>query len=213
MPKVQHAADKLSPAPIYIDETANLSVLELRSKARRHMAQYGCDLIIVDYIQLMSSGRRVESRQVEMSEISRSIKALARELHVPVMALSQLSREAERDEEGIPKLQHLRESGAIEQDADVVLMLARIPVRKQEKLQGKYGHDINVDNILQLAVAKQRNGPTGEVNFFFDRNMQRFGELGPASEERAYGGPGRGGADYEESYESEEAGLGEDVPF
>lgn len=166
MSKLQPAAAALYEAPIFIDETPNINILELRSKARRHMAQHDLHLVIIDYMQLMSSGmsRRVESRQVEISEISRGIKGLARELHVPVIALSQLSREAEKDDTGQPKLSHLRESGSIEQDADVVMMLWRPP---ETKLQPN-------DNRIKLMVAKHRNGPTGTVDMAFVKNFQRF---------------------------------------
>lgn len=165
-PKLQKAADTLSRANLYIDETPNVSVLELRSKARRHKAQHDCDIIIVDYLQLMSGASRSENRQVEIAEISRSIKGIARELRVPVIALSQLSREAEKDDTGMPKLSHLRESGAIEQDADVVLMLSRPPAR-----------DEGQDNLIRVHVAKQRNGPTGMVELIFDKSIQRFASL------------------------------------
>ena len=180
MPKLQHAADKLSRAPIYIDDTPNISIMELRSKARRHAAQYGVDIIVVDYLQLMSSPRRTESRQVEISEISRGIKSIARELSIPVVALSQLSREAEKDDTGSPKLSHLRESGAIEQDADVVLMLARPPKHELEE---------NPD-VINVSLAKQRNGPTGEFKLMFDRNLQRFRNF--ADDVPATAGPPRG---------------------
>lgn len=170
--KLIPAADKLSTANIYIDETPNISVLELRSKARRHAAQHGIDLIVIDYMQLMSSGSRVESRQLEISEISRSIKGIARELNVPVLALSQLSREAEKDDGGTPKLSHLRESGAIEQDADVVLMLSRPPMDKRDS--GDDDPIGNQDKLVHLTIAKQRNGPTGRLDLFFDRNIQQF---------------------------------------
>ncbi len=166
-PKIQQAADVLSRAPIYIDESPSMTALELRSKARRHAARYPVDLIIIDYLQLMTTGRSAENRQVEIAEISRAIKGLARELRVPVLALSQLSREAEKDESGIPKLSHLRESGAIEQDADVVLILQRL----REK--GDQHHD----NIIRIHVSKQRNGPTGYVDLVFEKNYQRFGTL------------------------------------
>jgi len=161
--KVTQAAAKLSHAQIYIDDTPNITILEIRSKARRHAAQHDLDLIVIDYLQLMASSRRVENRQVEIAEISRGIKGIARELGVPVLALSQLSREAEKDETGIPKLSHLRESGAIEQDADVVLMLWR-PSDKDE----------SHESIVNVTIAKQRNGPTGNVELFFDRKIQRF---------------------------------------
>lgn len=166
-PKLQKAADTLSRAEIFIDDTPNISVLELRSKARRHATQYNLDVIIIDYLQLMNSPGRKESRQVEISEISRSVKGLARELSVPVIALSQLSREAEKDDSGIPKLAHLRESGAIEQDADVVLMLSRPPAHEAE----------GNENLINLTIAKQRNGPTGKVSLLFDRGIQRFKSL------------------------------------
>ena len=193
MAKVQPAAGRLYGAPIFIDETPNINVLELRSKARRHMAQHETKLIIIDYMQLMSSGmtRRVESRQVEMSEISRGIKGLARELHVPVMALSQLSREAEKDDTGRPKLSHLRESGSIEQDADVVMILWRPP---ETKLQQH-------DNRIKLIVAKHRNGPTGTIDLAFLKDFQRFEIVERAAHEEGPIG------------EEDFAGDGEDVPF
>ncbi|MFP6582499.1 MAG: replicative DNA helicase [Candidatus Hydrogenedentota bacterium] len=167
-PKLQKAADTLSHASIFIDDTANISILELRSKARKHASTYGsCDLLIIDYLQLMVGGGRAESRQVEIAEISRSIKGLARELKCPVLALSQLSREADKDGGGAPKLSHLRESGAIEQDADVVLMLSRPAAHDTESMP----------DLIHLSIAKQRNGPTGDANMLFDKNLQRFKNL------------------------------------
>ncbi len=167
-PKVQQAAEVLRNAPLFIDDTPNISVMEMRSKARRHAAKHPCDLIIVDYLQLMTGGGgRSENRQVEIADISRSIKGLARELKVPVIALSQLSREAEKDDSGMPKLSHLRESGAIEQDADVVMMLARLPAHESE---GR-------SNVIRLNVAKQRNGPTGMLELLFEQNIQLFRNL------------------------------------
>ena len=197
-PKLTKAASVLDSAPIFIDDTPNISILDLRSKARKHKAAYGCDMLIVDYLQLMSGSGRSESRQVEISEISRSIKGLARELQCPIIALSQLSREAEKDDGGAPKLSHLRESGAIEQDADVVMMLSRPPA-----------HDLEMSpDAIHLNVAKQRNGPTGKVDVLFDRNIQRFKNMmdGGANNEPApeamqdYG-------NVEETYEED------DVPF
>ncbi len=197
-PKLIKAADKLSVAPLYIDDTANISLLDLRSKARRHAAQHGLDLLIVDYLQLMSTGGRNESRQTEIAEISRNIKGLARELSIPVIALSQLSREAEKDDTGTPKLAHLRESGAIEQDADVVMMLSRPPLHEQEQNP----------NLIKLTLAKQRNGPTGMLDLLFDRNIQRFKNLmdGGRSDEPAgsYSPP----ANIAETYAEDD-----DVPF
>jgi replicative DNA helicase len=117
------------------------------------------------------SSRRAENRQVEISEISRAIKGLARELRVPVLALSQLSREAEKDDTGIPKLSHLRESGSIEQDADVVLMLWRPPAHQNPE----------DENLIKVSIAKQRNGPTGIVDLLFLKNMQRFENMAKAA--------------------------------
>ena len=207
-PKLQQAADRLSPAPIHIDETPNVNVLEIRSKARRHKSQHGLDLLIIDYMQLMSGGMgRVENRQVEIAQISRSIKGLARELSVPVLALSQLSREAEKDDDGIPKLQHLRESGAIEQDADVVLMLSRPPAHRRGDPDD--AGDVSSDNTVHLTIAKQRNGPTGRLELLFDRDIQRFMDLasGPRNE------PGPRAGHMEEDYEPAEAFDDDDVPF
>jgi len=168
-PKLQRAAGVLMNAPLYIDDTPNISVIELRSKARRHAAQHGgVDLIIIDYLQLMTGAARSESRQVEIAEISRFIKGIARELRAPVVALSQLSREAEKDDSGLPKLSHLRESGAIEQDADVVMMLARAPAHESE---GR-------ENVIRINIAKQRNGPTGFMDLLFEKNIQRFRTIG-----------------------------------
>lgn len=195
-PKLQRAADKLSRAPIYIDDTPNINVLDLRSKARRQKAQHDVDLIIIDYLQLMSTGRRAENRQTEIAEISRSIKSLARELRCPVVALSQLSREAEKDDTGVPKLSHLRESGAIEQDADVVLMLSRPPAHEAE----------GNENLIQVSVAKQRNGPTGVVRMVFEKDVQRFGSL-------AGGSPGSGPSYAEASMAAEDIIEDDDVPF
>ena len=147
----------LSKAEIYIDDTPGISVMEVRSKCRRLQAEKGgLDLIIVDYLQLMqASGRRPENRQQEIAEISRSLKALAKELEVPVLALSQLSRSAENSKEP-PSLSHLRESGALEQDADVVLFI-------HQQRDENYGTDGTVDVI----VAKHRNGPTGQKKMVF----------------------------------------------
>ena len=166
-PKIQRAAAKLDNAKIYIDESAGLTPLELRSKARRQAALEPLDLIIIDYMQLMHTSGRSENRQNEISEISRAIKGLARELKVPVMTLSQLSREAEKDDKGTPKLSHLRESGAIEQDADVVIILSRPSASERE----------NRENVIVANIAKQRNGPTGRFELLFQANKQRFANL------------------------------------
>ena len=208
--KVQKAADILSRARIYIDETPNISVLELRSKARRHASQYPTDLIVIDYLQLMRGGSsRVESRQVEIAEISRSIKGIARELKVPVIALSQLSREAEKDDTGQPKLSHLRESGAIEQDADVVLMLSRPPAHEAE---GR-------EELINVTIAKQRNGPTGKVELLFKRNIQRFCSIDSNVREPGEGRAASSSAagpspdSYDDVFSDEEGTFDEDAPF
>jgi replicative DNA helicase len=200
-PKLQHAAQALSQAPLYIDDTPNVSILEMRSKARRHRAQgQKVDLIIIDYLQLMTGSSRSENRQTEIADISRAIKALARELSVPVIALSQLSREAEKDDSGSPKLSHLRESGAIEQDADVVLMLSRMPVQESE---GR-------ENVIRLNVAKQRNGPTGPLELLFEKNIQRFRNLtdspGGLEPPPAY-------EPFDETVDAAEQFADDDIPF
>lgn len=167
------AASKLDQsAPILIDDTPSLSALELRAKARRLKNQHRIGLIIVDYLQMMRGSFRVENRQQEISEISRSLKALAKELNVPVIAVSQLSRGPEQREDRRPQLSDLRESGAIEQDADVVMMLFREEVyRPTEENRGK----------AELIVAKQRNGPVGSVSLAFLKEFTRFENLSPRS--------------------------------
>lgn len=196
-PKLQRAAGVLMNAPLFIDDTPNISVIELRSKARRHAAQHGgVDLIVIDYLQLMTGAARSESRQVEIAEISRFVKGLARELRCPVVALSQLSREAEKDDTGQPKLSHLRESGAIEQDADVVMMLGRAPAHETE---GR-------ENVIRVTVAKQRNGPTGFIDLLFEKNIQRFHTMGaPSSGPEPPPPPHHGGPPPEDIYDDDEA--------
>ena len=157
--RLTNAAGRLAEAPIFIDDTPALSVLEARAKARRMKAEHGLDLIVIDYLQLMR-GRNVENRQQEISEISRSLKALAKELNVPVVALSQLSRavEARQSKDYRPQLSDLRESGALEQDADVIIFLYR-PER--------YGLQVEDGNVAEAIVGKQRNGPVGTVDLVF----------------------------------------------
>lgn len=161
------AANKLSGAPIFIDDLANVSVLEMRAKARRLQAEHGLGLLIVDYLQLMSGGSQ-ENRQQEISHISRSLKGLAKELKVPVMALSQLSRAVENRPESArrPQLSDLRESGAIEQDADVVLFLYREEMYKKDKPE--------LEGMAEVIVGKQRNGPLGTVKLSFIKSSTRF---------------------------------------
>jgi replicative DNA helicase len=169
MTKVVRAMEELAHAPIFIDDTPGIALSEMRAKARRLMQSQGkLDLIIVDYLQLMSGGsKRYENRTQEVSAISRGLKALAKELTVPVVALSQLSRAPEsRGGDHRPQLADLRESGSIEQDADVVAFIFREEVYKPDdpELQGR----------AELIIAKQRNGPTGKVNLAFLRNSTRF---------------------------------------
>ncbi|MCP4640487.1 MAG: replicative DNA helicase [bacterium] len=210
-PKLIPAADKLNRANIFIDDTPNISILDLRSKARRHAAQYGVDMIVIDYLQLMRGGGRVENRQTEIAEISRSVKGLARELRVPVLALSQLSREAEKDDTGTPKLSHLRESGAIEQDADVVMMLSRPPAHKRVGDDDESG--AIDDNTITLTVAKQRNGPTGVTQLYFEKNIQRFLDPAQGAPEQEYAAPP---AEYDGGYGGDdefEPPDDDDTPF
>lgn len=154
---------RLGEAKIFIDDTPGISVMELRAKARRIKAEHGLGLVVVDYLQLMRT-RKQENRQQEISEISRSLKSLARELDVPIIAMSQLSRAVEQRQDRRPVLSDLRESGAIEQDADVVMFLYTEPELEQ-------------NNLIELIVAKQRNGPTGNLKLFFSREICRFGDL------------------------------------
>jgi len=160
------AAGKLSEAVIFIDETPGISDMQLRAKARRIQSRHGLDLVIVDYLQLMSSIRKKEGRTQEISEISRSLKGLARELGIPVMALSQLSRAVEtRGRDKRPILSDLRESGAIEQDADVVIFLYRDEL---------YNPHSDKEGIAEVIIQKQRNGPTGTIELKFFKEFTRF---------------------------------------
>jgi len=167
-PKLTQAAGKLSEAAIFIDDSPGISILELRAKARRLKSRHGIGLIILDYLQLMDESSNSENRQQEISVISRSLKALARELNVPVIAVSQLSRAPERRETFRPRLSDLRESGAIEQDADVVLLLFR---------EEYYTPTEENQGMSELIIAKQRNGPTGTVKLAFIKEYTRFENL------------------------------------
>ena len=163
--KIARATGPLSKANVYIDDTAGVSVMEMRSKCRRLKMEYGIDLILIDYLQLMS-GSSSESRQQEVSEISRSIKALAKEMECPVIALSQLSRAPEQRADHRPMLSDLRESGSIEQDADVVMFLYR---------DEYYNRDTEEKGKAECIIAKQRNGPVGTVKLQFIGNLSKFG--------------------------------------
>jgi len=163
--KLVQAASPLSQAPIFIDDTPGISVMEMRSKARRLKLEHGLGMVVIDYLQLMSGRGRPENRQQEISEISRSLKALARELDVPVVTLSQLSRAPEARTDHRPMLSDLRESGAIEQDADVVVFLYR---------DEYYNPDTEKQNIAEVIIAKQRNGPTGTVELVWLGQFTKF---------------------------------------
>ncbi len=167
------ACGKLSEAPIYIDDTAGLTPLELRAKCRRLKSRYDIGCVVVDYLQLMSAGagRRSESRQQEITTISRYLKALARELNVPVVVLSQLNRSPENREDHRPRMSDLRESGSIEQDADVVMLLHR------EDYYHRGDENYEQTNMAEVIIAKQRNGPTGMVKLTFLEKLTRFENL------------------------------------
>jgi replicative DNA helicase len=175
--RLSFALGKLHEAPIYIDETGGLTPSNLRARARRLARQYGgkLGLLVIDYIQLMSGNRQGENRATEVSEISRSIKSLAKELQVPIVALSQLSRKVEERTDKRPMMSDLRESGAIEQDADVILMMYR---------EEYYKPDTPDKGIAEVIIGKQRNGPTGTVRLAFLGEYTRFESL-------AGGGAGR----------------------
>ena len=167
--RIAPAMNALSEAPMFIDDTPNISTMELRTKARRLQAEAGLDLVIVDYLQLMqaTTTSRDANRVQEVSEISRGLKALARELSVPVIALSQLSRQPEMRESKEPRLSDLRESGAIEQDADLVVFLWREKERAGEEQEAD-------GEVVNLKLAKHRNGPTGEIQLWFRKRQTRF---------------------------------------
>ncbi len=167
-PVLINTASKLSEAPIFVDDTPGISVLELRAKARRLKAHYDIQMVIVDYLQLMQGPARSENRQQEISEISRSLKALARELNVPVLAISQLSRAVEARTNRRPQLSDLRESGAIEQDADLVLLLLR---------EEYYNPTEENKGIAEAIIGKQRNGPVGSIKLAFIKEYARFENL------------------------------------
>jgi replicative DNA helicase len=169
-PKLTLAAGNLSDAPIYIDDSAAQTVLELRGKARRLNADYGLGMIVIDYLQLMKGRARVENRQQEISEISRSLKALAKELNIPVIAVSQLSRKTEERQGMRPQLSDLRESGAIEQDADLILFLYRDEIYNRSEDNPNRGK-------AELIIGKQRNGPTGKIDLAFLDKFTAFKEL------------------------------------
>jgi replicative DNA helicase len=181
-PKLTSAAGRLANAPLFIDDSAGLSILQLRARARRLHQQHGVKLFVVDYLQLLHSTARrsQENRQQEIADISSGIKALAKELKVPVLVLSQLNRELEKDKSRKPRLSDLRESGAIEQDADVVGLLYKPSAGDDE--DGAPAEE--ADGLpVNLLIAKQRNGPTGDVNLTFLKNYTRFESAAKVSDE------------------------------
>jgi len=178
-PKLTGAAGKLASAPLFIDDTPGLSILQMRAKARRMHQQYGIKLFVIDYLQLLhSTSRRAENRQQEIADISSGVKALAKELDVPVIVLAQLNREVEKEKNRKPRLSDLRESGAIEQDADLVGMLYRASNDDDD------GPDPSQEAMpVNLLIAKQRNGPTGDVHLTFLKPYTRFESAAKISSE------------------------------
>jgi replicative DNA helicase len=162
--RIVEAAEVLDPAPLFIVDSGNVTIVDIRAKARRLKSQQALGLIIVDYLQLMTSHRRVDNRQQEVAEISRSLKLLAKELDVPVIAVSQLNRDPERRTDKKPQLADLRESGALEQDADIVMFVHRDPLSEDAQAKG----------IAELMVAKHRNGPVGKVNLTWLEHLTLF---------------------------------------
>jgi replicative DNA helicase len=175
-PRIGHAIGVLSESPIFIDDSPNINIMQIRTKARRLQTEHGLDLIVIDYLQLMSSSGKGNSdnRVQEVAEITRGLKGLARELNVPVVALSQLSRVVEQSKPAIPKLSHLRESGSIEQDADVVLFIYRKAADRNYRPE-----DIPPDErgVAEIHIAKHRNGPTGEIKVAFVEHLASFRNL------------------------------------
>jgi replicative DNA helicase len=168
--RISHALETLSAMKLHIDDTANIGVLEMRAKARRLQGEHGLNLLIVDYIQLMTARGRFENRTLELASISRSLKGLAKELSIPIVVLSQLSRAPEARSDHRPQLSDLRESGALEQDADLVILIYRDDVYNRDPNSPEAG-------TAELIVAKQRNGPTGSVKLAFLREQTRFANL------------------------------------
>lgn len=182
-PRLTHTLGELTNTPIYIDDTSGISLLELRSKARRMVQYHKVEMILIDYLQLVTVGGRIENRQQEISMISRSLKGLAKDLHVPVVALSQLSRAVESRASGDhrPMLSDLRESGAIEQDADMVMFVYRQAVYEPD--------NPDVANLAEVIIGKQRNGPIGTVKLQFDNKYTLFSSLARRDEVPPPDGP------------------------
>ena len=179
-PRIGHALGILSEAPIFIDDSANANIMEIRTKARRLQMEHGLGMIVIDYLQLMESrnGASSDNRVQEVAEITRGLKSIARELNVPVIALSQLARSVELQKPAIPRLAHLRESGSIEQDADVVMFIYRKAADKNYRTEDLSPEELN---IAEIHIAKHRNGPTGVVKLFFDAARASFKNLQKAN--------------------------------
>jgi replicative DNA helicase len=170
--RLAQAIGTLSEAKIFIDDTPSIGVLEMRAKCRRLASEHGLDLVIIDYVQLMQGRGRFENRTLELGSISRSLKGLAKELRVPIVLLSQLSRAPESRSDHRPQLSDLRESGALEQDADVVAFIYR-----EDMYADKSQPQTDAQGVAELIIAKQRNGPTGIVKLAFIREFTRFENL------------------------------------
>ena len=171
---LSRTAGRLAESKIFIDDSASLSILELRAKARRLKAEHNIGMVIVDYLQLVQGPRNPESREREISSISRSLKALAKELNIPVVALSQLNRAVESRTDRRPMLADLRESGAIEQDADVVIFVHRPETFNQKTVTDEDGNEIPSEGIAEIIIGKQRNGPTGIALLSFVKEYASF---------------------------------------
>ncbi len=168
--KIAQTRGRINDAPLYIDDSPNMTLVEIRAKCRRLKQKVGLKMVVIDYLQLMTSGKKVESRQQEVSEFSRALKLLAKELQVPVIALSQLNRGSEQRADKLPAISDLRESGSIEQDADMVILLHRESV---------YDKDSPRAGEADLIVAKHRNGPTRTITVGFHGHYSRFVDLPP----------------------------------
>ena len=183
-PSLTRAASKLSESKIFIDDTPGITALQLRAKIRRQKAETGLNLVVVDYLQLMAGSDESENRQQEISDISRSLKSVAKELDIPVVALSQLSRAVESRPDRRPVLADLRESGAIEQDADLVMMIYRKDMNPGDKVKAEDWQEdrkedrkdekIDRERVADIIIAKHRNGPTGMVNLTFLPQYAKF---------------------------------------
>lgn len=170
--RIGQAMGVLSETALYIDDSATSNIMEMRTKARRLQIEKGLDLLIIDYLQLMEGrGKYGDNRVQEVSEITRALKGIARELNIPVIALSQLARAVEQNKPAIPKLAHLRESGSIEQDADIVMFIYR---KSADRGYSREELPENEKNLAEIYVAKHRNGPTGKVNLYFNENTVSF---------------------------------------